>query len=469
MKDDNKHPFAGTRALRCHRHLVVLGFCALAGCATVPTGTQPTEAASWVAPMASAETNGTTGQPAHAPAAAPDPPVAAPSPADAAKGYASGAGSPTQALDLAPEREVQDLWERIRHGWRMPDLQTPQVRELEQWHAAHPGHLQRATERARMVLFHIVEELERRDMPMELALLPFVESAFRTQAVSPARAAGIWQFTPGTGRQFSLKQSTLRDDRHDVLASTRAALDYLEQLYGRFGDWHLALAAYNWGEGSVGRAIQRNRLAGRGTAYTDLDMPMETRLYVPRLQAIKNLVNAPWRFGWQLPPTENHPFFRIVEIRRDIDVALAAHLAGVRLEEFRALNALQNRPVILAAATPRIVLPWDNALRFQNNLARHAGPLASWTTWIVPATMQPAEAARRTRMHEAALRNTNGMPRGRLLILRGSTLLVPRGGARADVGATVIERARISMAVPRAPSRSRKAPRPAVFRLPPGT
>src|SRR5690606_31206318 len=169
-------------------------------------------------------------------------------------------------------------------------------------------------------------------MPSELALLPFIESAFNPQAVSSAKAAGMWQFMPATGRYFELKQNFFRDDRRSVLASTRAALDYLQKLHGMFGDWHLALAAYNWGEGNVGRAIARNQRAGRDTGYADLGMPDETRNYVPKLQAVKNIVLNPDTFGADLPLIENHPYFQSVAVTRDMDVELAARLADVPLE-----------------------------------------------------------------------------------------------------------------------------------------
>jgi len=258
----------------------------------------------------------------------------------------------------------KDLWERIRRGYTMPDLDNSLVRSQEQWYASRPDYIQRMTERGSKYLFHVVEELERRNLPLELALLPFIESAFNPQAVSHAKAAGMWQFMPATGRYFDLKQNAFRDDRRDVLASTRAALDYLERLHRMFGDWHLALAAYNWGEGNVMRAIQRNRNAGLPTGYEDLRMPEETRQYVPKLQAVKNIVRASERYGVALPKIGNHPFFDTVGIDRDIDVALVAQLADVSERDFRQLNPSHNKPVIMAAGTPNILLPWDNALLF---------------------------------------------------------------------------------------------------------
>src|SRR5678816_1169532 len=158
---------------------------------------------------------------------------------------------------------------------------------------SRPDYVQRMVERGGRYMFHIVEELERREMPTELALLPFIESAYNPEAVSSAKASGMWQFIPSTGRDFLLRQNVFRDDRRDVLASTRAALDYLQKLHGMFGDWQLALAAYNWGQGSVQRAIARNQKAGLPTDYINLKMPSETQLYVPKLQAVKNIVARP--------------------------------------------------------------------------------------------------------------------------------------------------------------------------------
>ena len=339
-----------------------------------------------------------------------------------------------------------DLWARIRGGFKMAELDNDLVRRHEQWYASRPDYMQRMTDRSRKYLFHIVEELERRNMPTELALLPFIESAFNPQAVSSARAAGMWQFMPATGQYFDLKQNFFRDDRRSVLASTRAALDYLQKLHGMFGDWHLALAAYNWGEGNVGRAIQRNQRAGRDTGYADLNMPDETRNYVPKLQAVKNIVLNPGQFSAELPLIENHPYFQSVAITRDMDVELAARLADVPLEDFRALNPQLNRPVILAAGTPQILLPWDNATVFKRNFEDYSdGKYASWTAWSAPSTMSVSEAARRFGMDEDDLRAVNSIP-PRMLIKAGSVLIVPRRNESPDVASHLADNGQLSLA-----------------------
>ncbi len=231
----------------------------------------------------------------------------------------------------------------------MPDLDNDLVRERERWYADRPDYVARMTERGSRYLFYIVEELDKRGMPTELALLPFIESAYNPQAISVASASGMWQFIPSTGRDFELKQNVFRDDRRDVLASTRAALDYLQKLHDMFGDWQLALAAYNWGEGSVQRAVARNQKTGLPTDYESLKMPAETRLYLPKLQAVKNIVLRPDDFGLKLPELFNHPYFLSVPIEHDIDVALAVRLSGLPVDEFQTLNPQMNRPVILAA------------------------------------------------------------------------------------------------------------------------
>ena len=339
-----------------------------------------------------------------------------------------------------------DLWERIRRGFAMPNLTSELVTDRERWYVSRPDYIFRMTERSRKYLFHIVEELELRNMPTELALLPFIESAFNPQAVSSAKAAGMWQFMPATGKYFELKQNAFRDDRRDVLASTRAALDYLQKLHGMFGDWHLALAAYNWGEGSVGRAIAKNKKENLSTGYLDLNMPNETRYYVPKLQAVKNIVASPQSFSSTLPLIENHPFFQTVAITRDIDVAVAAKMAEVSVDDFKALNPSVNRPVILAAGIPQILLPWDQAAIFQRNLDKSNGlKLASWTVWVAPATIKTDDAAKKVGMTESDLRDANNIP-PRVMIQAGSALLVTRGHkVERDVTLQVADNGQIAL------------------------
>lgn len=418
------------RAFAC---AVASGVALLSGCATAPMPGAP----SAPAPSAPVPT-----------ALAPDPQTQAPVPVPApAAELVLGDYDPVRGrLDPQQDAVRLDLWQRVRDGFAIPDLDNDYVRKWEQWYATRPDYVQRMTDRGGRYLFHILEEVQRRNMPSELALLPFIESAFNPQALSRAAASGMWQFMPGTGRDFELRQNLFRDDRRDVLASTRAALDYLQQLHDMFGDWQLALAAYNWGQGNVQRAVQRNLKAGLAAGYEDLKMPDETRNYVPKLQAVKNIVLKPEAFALVLPPLENHPFFLSVPIERDIDVAVAARLAGLSLEDFQALNPQHNKPVILAAGTPRVLLPYDNANEFLRRMEAHRGPLATWTAWVAPRTLKPADAAREVGMSEANLREVNRIP-ARMLVKVGSTLLVPRAAhAMNNVAEHVAENAMIAFA-----------------------
>ncbi|MGO4412161.1 MULTISPECIES: transglycosylase SLT domain-containing protein [Cupriavidus] len=338
-----------------------------------------------------------------------------------------------------------DIWDRIRRGFAMQDLEGTLVDDRTQWYAARPDYMERMVGRSSRYLYHIVEELERRKMPTELALLPFVESAFNPQAESTAKAAGMWQFIPSTGKSYNLKQNMFRDERRDVLASTDAALDYLSRLYDMFGDWHLALAAYNWGEGAVSRAIARNQARGLPTDYASLTMPNETRYYVPKLQAVKNIIANPAAYGVKLPEIPDHPYFVTVTTSRDIDVALAAKLANMPLDEFKALNPSFNRPVILGAANPQILLPFDNAERFQFNLNTYRGGLSSWTAVTVDSRERVESLAARLNVDADTLREINRIPKG-MRLKAGSTVMIPRSERHdQDISASLVDTAMLSV------------------------
>ena len=269
------------------------------------------------------------------------------------------------------KQDQNDLWARIRKGFGMPDLDNALVRRKTREYAASSEYLQRMFERSRIYLYHIVDEVEKRGLPTELVLLPMVESAFNPMARSPKHASGIWQFVPGTGKRFDLKQNSWYDGRRDIVDSTDAALDYLTALHRRYGDWQLVLASYNWGENAVARAVARNRKAGKPTDYASLKMPAETRNYVPKLQALKNIIADPAKYGIELAPIPNERYFTTVLTGRpELDVALAAKLAEMPVREFKALNPGFSRLLVRSSKGLRIVLPSEKVAIFHENLAK---------------------------------------------------------------------------------------------------
>jgi membrane-bound lytic murein transglycosylase D len=305
-----------------------------------------------------------------------------------------------------------DLWERIRLGFSMRDLRSPLVDEKVAQYAANPEYLKRMFERSRLYLHYIVEELEERGMPTELALLPMVESAFNPMAYSRAHASGLWQFIPPTGKRYALEQNWWFDARRDIVESTAAALGYLADLYEMHGDWQLALASYNYGENGVARAIERNRAAGLPTEYSDLQLPLETRYYVPKLQALKNIIANPRAYGIVLDPIPNEPYFATVTKTRDIDVQLAAKLAEMPVEEFIALNPGFSRPVIPVDVNSRLVLPADRVEVFHANLEKYEDrSLVSWKTYRPKRGERIDAIARKFRVSVAHLKEVNGITR----------------------------------------------------------
>ncbi|MDP2786273.1 MAG: LysM peptidoglycan-binding domain-containing protein [Sulfurimicrobium sp.] len=319
-----------------------------------------------------------------------------------------------------------DLWERIRAGFALSDLNSPLVKEHEAWYAARPEYVGRMMERSQRYLFHIVEEVEKRGMPTEIALLPMIESAFNPKAYSTSRASGIWQFMPATGKHFGLNQNLLYDGRRDVLAATDAALDYLQKLYNMFGSWELALAAYNWGEGSVGRAIAKNQAAGEPTDYLSLRMPPETRNYVPKLIAVKNIVMNPAAYGLALNTIPNSAYFGTVKLKQRMDVALAARLAEVPLDEFVALNPAYNKPLVAGTGTgrPTLLLPIDKVNNFSLNLENYERPLSSWQTYTPRRGEKLPAIAKQFGISLARLKELNAIS-GRKNLAADQTLLVP--------------------------------------------
>jgi membrane-bound lytic murein transglycosylase D len=332
--------------------------------------------------------------------------------------------SETSADDISQD----DVWQRIRDGFKIDDAASnnPLVAVHEAWYASRPDYVRRMVDRSRLYLFHIVQEVDRRAMPMEIALLPMIESAFNPTALSSSSASGIWQFIPSTGRLYGLKQDAWYDGRRDFTAATNAALDYLGKLYLDFGDWELALAAYNCGEGCVTRAIQKNVDQGLPTDYASLSLPNETRNYVPKLLAIKDLVSNPERYGIAIDSLPNQPYFGQVTVHASLDIRSAARLAGMSRDEFIALNAAFPRNLIRSDTPVNLLVPVDKADKFQHNLES-----SNWDTWQPYAARKgerPEAIAKRFDISVARLTEHNQFKLKRGKLAHAQTILVPIKG-----------------------------------------
>ena len=380
-------------------------------------------------------------------------PDSAPSPE--AQPAAPAVATPPAPVAQAPEQVAPvaapappppaNVWERIRTGYRLAPLSTPLVQEWEQYYARRPDYWARMVDRGGRYLYHVVEEVERRKMPSEIALLPMIESAYNPQAYSRSHASGMWQFIPSTGKLYGLRQNFWYDGRRDVLAATSAALDYLEKLYGMFGDWNLALAAYNWGEGAVSRAIAKNQAKGLPTDYESLTMPAETRNYMPKLLAVKNIIANPEQFGIKLADVPNRPYFATVTTDRHIDVKLVAKFADMSIEEFHFLNPAHNKPVIKASSTETIVLPIEKISVFKRNLEAYDKPLVSWQAYTVKRSDHPEQIAAKHGMTLAQLKEVNGVT-GKKKIVAGQTLLVPLKAGAAEPNLPDLPAPKVTMA-----------------------
>ncbi|HET9114207.1 MAG TPA: transglycosylase SLT domain-containing protein [Burkholderiales bacterium] len=311
---------------------------------------------------------------ASTPAAQQEPNPDAPIPLTNAPGDTQNDITIQNAADNGPV----DLWSRIRKGFALKDSDSPLVETHIEWYASRPDYVSRMVERSRRYLFHILGEVEKRGMPTEIALLPMVESAYNPMAYSSSQASGIWQFIPATGKLFGLKQNGWYDGRRDIVAATDAALDYLTKLHTEFGTWELALAAYNCGEGCVEHAIAKNQALGLPTDYSSLNLPLETRHYVPKLLAIKQIVADPESVGLNLDSIPDQAYFTAVTLKRPIDVSLAAKLANMPVRDFISLNPAYNKPVVRSDTPTQLLLPVDRVDTFSTNLQNCTEPLVSW-------------------------------------------------------------------------------------------
>ena len=332
--------------------------------------------------------------------------------------------SPTQVAGITPAEDA-DLFDRMRAGFKLEDVQRLAVDQQLNWFASHPDYLERAFGRAELYMYHIVTELEARGMPLEIALLPVVESAFEPYAYSRARAAGMWQFIPGTGSRYGLKQDWWYDGRRDVVESTRAALDYLQSLHDEFnGDWLLAIAAYNCGEMAVERALDFNRAKGLPLDFWSLRLPRETQAYVPELLAMRRLVSDPEAYDIAISPIPNQPYFARVETHGQIELKVAAEIAGVTDEEVYELNPAFHRWATDPSGPHYLLLPVDAAQVFTQNISQlteeqrvHA------RTYTVGRGDSVASVAKKFNTTPNIVRAMNDLPTGPLTV--GTDLRLP--------------------------------------------
>ena len=319
----------------------------------------------------------------------------------------------------------KDLWIRIRKGFVIPDIDSPLVAKWENYYASRPDYLNRIISRSNPYLYFVVEEVEKRGMPMEFALLPMIESAYNPKAISSAQAAGMWQFIPATGKRYGLERTWWYDGRRDVVAATGAALSYLQEIHDMFGDWQLALASYNWGENAVKRAVNKNMTAGLPSDYIDLKMPDETRNYVPKLLAIRNIIADPSAYGVTLSPVNNQAYFTTLQTGKHMDVSVAAHLAEISVDELLRLNPGYIRPVIAHKEDRQMVLPIANKEIFERNLANYTEPLLNWQPYVTKSGERLDDLASTFGIELAELRDINDIA-NKDSIARGQTILVPK-------------------------------------------
>jgi membrane-bound lytic murein transglycosylase D len=342
----------------------------------------------------------------------------------AADSAASEPSVPQPVAGITPE-QYADLFDRIRAGFKLDDVDRAAVDQQLNWFASNPDYLDRAFGRAELYLYHIVTEIERRGMPLELALLPVIESAFEPYAYSHSSAMGLWQFIPGTGSRFGLKQNWWYDGRRDVVESTRAALDYLQSLHDEFnGDWLLAVAAYNCGEVAVERAVQLNQEAGRPIDFWSLRLPAETRAYVPKLLAMKRLVADPESFGLAFTHISNQPYFSRVDTQGQIDLRVAAEIAGVTYDEVYELNPAFHRWATDPSGPNFLLLPSDSADAFRANVVQlTADERLKVRRYTVHSGDSVASVAHRFNTTIQVVRQLNDLPNGALVV--GAELRVP--------------------------------------------
>ena len=327
-------------------------------------------------------------------------------------------------------KDSNSIWKTISSGYGLKEKKSKRIqkkiRKYEKWYSQRPEYMERMLKRSERYLYYVANEVKKRNMPMEIALLPMIESAYNPIAKSNKKAVGLWQFISSTGKIYKLEQNWWIDDRKSVINATDAALNYLEKLYKDFGTWEHALAAYNAGEGRVGRSIKNNKRRKRSTDYYSLKLPRETRNYVPKLIAIRNIIKNPSKYNVYLPTIQNTPYFSKVILPKKIDTELIPKFAEISMEEFQYLNAEYKRPLMNTTASSQyVLLPVSSVTQFNINLFSYDKPLASWEVYKPKKGERINTVAKKFGIDSKLIRQVNRL-KGRKTFRRNSIVLLPK-------------------------------------------
>jgi len=339
----------------------------------------------------------------------------------------------TSPREILIQEKPENIWKVVNRGYGIPDPKKKWakkvVKKYERWYSEHPIYTYRMFERTKRYIYYIVQEVQKRNMPMEIALLPIIESAYNPIARSNMKAVGLWQFIPSTGKNYGLKQNWWKDERSNVILSTNASLNYLEKLYKQFGTWELALAGYNAGEGKVAREIKKNKRRKRPTDYYTISLPRETDEYVSKLIAMKHIIQNPSKFNVDVPYIPNAPYFEEVTLTEQMDIDLILKLADISSEEFELLNAHHKRPLIPKEQEPIIILlPKNKIETYNKNLAEHNEPLSNWVLYKPKRKESIMKVAKRFDINLSTFKRINSL-NGRVTFRKNSTVLIPKSNA----------------------------------------
>ena len=339
----------------------------------------------------------------------------------------------TSPREILIQEKPENIWKVVNKGYGIPDPKKKWakkvVKKYERWYSEHPVYTYRMFERTKRYIYYVVQEVKKRNMPMEIALLPIIESAYNPIARSNMKAVGLWQFIPSTGKNYGLKQNWWKDERSNVILSTNASLNYLEKLYKQFGTWELALAGYNAGEGKVAREIKKNKRRKRPTDYYTISLPRETDEYVSKLIAMKHIIQNPSKFNVDVPYIPNAPYFEEVTLTEQMDIDLILKLADISSEEFELLNAHHKRPLIPKEQEPTIILlPKYKIETYNKNLAEHNKPLSNWVLYKPKRKESIMKVAKRFDINLSTFKRINSL-NGRVTFRKNSTVLIPKSNA----------------------------------------